>query len=109
MATRVISIPFYRDPDYFYTIALQNVAYTIRFYYNERVERWAMDFSYADGTPIIMGQSLVRNYPMYFDYHIPSLTGYFYVEEIGKSINETEKNTYEIWKYFKMYYIYEEE
>ena len=107
MAQNYEILPLYSDPDYYYVVSLQGIAYKIRFYYNERVARWCMDLSYADGTPIVLGESLVRNFPMFLDYHIEGLTGYFFLEEVGKNINETNNNPYEVWKYFRLYYIYE--
>lgn len=108
MAQIINILPLYADPDYRYTVTLEGIAYMIRLYFNERVQRWAIDLSYADGTPIILGESLVRNYPLFLDYHIDGLSGYFYIEEIGKDMNETNNHFYEIWKYFRFYYIYDD-
>lgn len=108
MAVVTKNLPLYDDPDYFYVVSLEDIAYQIRLYYNERIKRWAIDLSYADGTPIIVGQSLVRNYPMFEDYDIQGLNGFFYLEEIGKDLNETNENPFEIRKYFRFYYIYDD-
>ncbi len=108
MARVVNILPLYQDADYSYTVSLEGIAYKIRLYFNERVQRWAIDLFYADGTPIVLGESLVRNYPIFLDYQIEGLSGYFYIEEIGKDINETNKHFFEIWKYFRFYYIYDD-
>lgn len=106
MAIRAEILPLYPDADYFYITVLEGIAYKIRFYYNERVQRWAIDLRYADNTPIVLGETLVRNYPIFLDYQIEGLNGYFYLEEIGKDINETNNHNFEIWKYYRLYYIY---
>lgn len=108
MAKVVEQLPLYEEPDYFYVVALEDIAYQLRFYYNERVQRWAIDLSYADNTPIILGEHLAREYPLFLDYEIIGLSGYFYLEPIGKPINETNEHPYEIWKYFNFYYIYDD-
>jgi hypothetical protein len=108
MAKVVNVLPLYDDSDYFYVVSLEDIAYKIRLYYNERVEAWAIDLAYADGVPIITGESLVRAYPIFLDYKISGLSGYFYLEEIGKPINETNAHPFEIWKYFTFYYIYDD-
>ncbi len=101
-------LPLYTDGDYYYTISLQGNAYKIRFYYNERIESWSFDLRLSDDTPLVLGASLVKHYPIFIDYYLPNLTGYFWLEEIGKDINNTVTHNLEIWKYYKLYYIWEE-
>lgn len=108
MVLKYKELPLYPDPDYYYPISLQGSVYRIRFYFNERVRKWAFDVSYSGGEPIVLGTSLVRGFPMFLDYNISGLDGYFLLREIGKDINNTISNDYEIWKYYKLYYIWEE-
>lgn len=108
MAEVISLLPLYQDADYSYNVSLEDISYEIRLYFNERMQHWAMDLRYSDGTPVVLGEALVRNYPIYLDYRIEGLNGYFYIEEIGKNINETNEHPFELWKYFRFYYIYDD-
>lgn len=106
MENYYIELPLYPDPDYVYFISLERVAYKLRFYYNERMEQWIVDLRYADNTPIVLGESVVEQYPMFADYAIEP-TGYLWLEPIGKSQNHTVSHPYEISKYYKLFYYYQ--
>lgn len=99
------TIPLYQTPDYRYYVSLEKVSYQIRFYYNERAERWIVDLSYSSGEPIVLGAALVSQYPMFYDYDL-DMNGFFWLEPIGKSKNETISNPYEIDKYYRLYYVF---
>lgn len=103
---KYLSLPLYPDSDYFYTVALEKVAYRIRLYYNLRKKAWAMDVRFANGEPIALGVSLIPNYPVLIDHEMP-FSGFFYLESRGKEVNETIDNPFEIWKYYKFYYGFE--
>ena len=108
MTIKTVSLPLFQDADYHYVIPLENVAYQLRFYYNERMSQWMVDLSLADGTPLVMGEALTRAYPLFFDYEIPGLTGVFLLDLIGPDMNETRGNPFEIWNYFNLVYIYDD-
>ena len=100
-------LPLYEDPDYYYTVPLENVAYKIRFYYNTRAERWVMDVRYADNEPIILNSAVLPNYPMLADYPLP-FSGFFLLNPKTEEINQVTSNPYEIWKYYELLYCYKE-
>lgn len=100
-------LPLYADPDYSYVVSLDRIAYRIRFYYNERMQQWVIDLRYANGDPVILGEAVVEQYPMFLDY-ATELTGYFWLEPIGKNQNETVSNPFHLSKYYKLFYYYEE-
>jgi len=109
MTINYVNIPLYSDPDYEYIISLERVAYKIRFYYNERMQQWIIDLRYADNTPIVLGEALVPSYPLFYDYNLEDLSGLFWLEPIGKNMNETIQNPFELNQYYKLYYYYETE
>lgn len=108
MALHYVNLPLYQEPDYQYTISLERVSYKVRFYFVERVEKWAIDLRYANNDPIILGAFLAPEYPLFFDYHIEGMSGSFWLEPIGKDKNETIINPYELNEYYRLFYIYED-
>lgn len=100
-------LPLYTDPDYSYVISLDRVAYKVRLYYNERMEQWILDLSYANGDPVVLGEAIVEQYPMFIDY-ATELTGFFWLEPIGMDQNETTSNPFHLSKYYRFFYYYEE-
>ena len=106
MAQVYLKLPIYQSPNYFYSVSLEGVSYRISFQYNERCERWCMNLMLSDGTPLIMGEAVSVDYPMFIDYRIPDLTGYFFFAPIGKKQNQTISHPYEIWEYYELYYTY---
>lgn len=105
---RKVIISLYDDADYKFIIPLEGVSYQIRLYYNERLETWIIDLSYSDGTPIVLGQALVPEFPLFFDYTIERMSGYFYLAPIGKFKNETLINPFELRKYYTLSYYYDD-
>jgi len=101
-----VPIPLYPDPDYNYFISLERVAYKLRFYYNERMQQWIMDIRYANGDPIILGEAVVPEYPIFFDY-ATELEGFFWLHPIGKKQNHTVANPYQLSEYYQLFYFYE--
>lgn len=102
-----VKLPLYRDADYEYTVSLERVSYKLRFYYNERMEQWIADLRYANNDPIVLGEAVSPEYPLFVDYRL-ELTGFFWLEPIGKSKNETISNPLEIDKYYNLFYFYED-
>lgn len=100
-----VNLPLYPDSDYEYTISLERTAYKIRIYFNRRIEQWIIDLSYANNDPIVLGEALVPLYPIFYDYDI-ELSGFFWLEPIGKNQNETVINPFELSQYYKLYYVY---
>lgn len=102
-----IELPLYSDPSYFYNITLEGVSYKVEFYFIERSRSWVFDLSYADNTPIVLGEKLVQNYPMLYSHTTP-LSGAFFLLPIGEERNYTVDEYFQIDKYFRLFYIYGE-
>lgn len=110
MAEKYVALPLFSDAEYEYTVALQGDSYTLRFTYNERMKLYTISLLSADLVPIVMGEALVPSYPMFFEYALYPLTGYFYMYEKGNIISEPYKVYPEnINEYYELVYVYESE
>lgn len=107
MAWHYVPLPLFKESNYLYTVPLERVSYQLKFYYNERMEQWIMDLLYADGVPIVLGQALIANYPLFSEYVIEP-TGFFFLEPIGENKNQTVINPFELEKYYRLFYLYED-
>ena len=109
MATKYISLPLYPDPYYTYAVALQDVSYNLEFIYNERTQLYSLSLYDQNNNPIVLGEALVPNYPIFKDYALFPLTGFFWMEEKADIISEPYKVYPEsIDQYYSLYYIYDE-
>ena len=107
--TRYIDIPLSGSAFYDLSISLEGNSYIIQFIYNERMALYTMSLFDADKNPIVQGVALVPNYPIFVDYRLPNLTGYFLL--INNSTTNTEQYKQypdQIHKYYQLVYIYEE-
>lgn len=104
MEYRWTKIPIYEEWDYEYSVALEGVNYVLRFYYKDRTQTWTMSISYEEGDPIVLGEMLSPKRVIMLD-RIKGLNGFFWMEPISNSINETVINPDKIYKYYNLYYI----
>lgn len=109
MAKKYVSLPLFSDAYYEYGIALQGESYVLRFIYNERMKLYTISLLSADLDPIIIGEALVPNYPMFFEYATYPLTGYFYMYEKANIPAEAYKVYPEsINEYYELVYVYDD-
>lgn len=109
MAKKYVSLPLFSDAYYEYGIALQGESYVLRFIYNERMKLYTISLLSADLVPIVMGEALVPSYPMFFEYALYPLTGYFYMYEKANIISEPYKVYPEnINEYYELVYVYDD-
>lgn len=108
MALQYVPMPLYADPFYTYRISLEGNSYTFNVYYNERAEGWFFDLYEEAGTPVVLGERLVANYPILLDYALENLTGYMYLEPIGNSVERYRTDPFLLSKYFRLFYLYED-
>lgn len=110
MVDKYVNLPLFADADYEYSIALQEDSYVLRFIYNERMKLYTINLYDADSNPIIVGEALVPNYPIFFEYALYPLTGYFWMEEKATIISEPYKVYPDnINEYYNFFYIWSEE
>lgn len=110
MTTNYVNIPLFADPFYSYSISLEGNSYILQFLYNERAELYYLSLFDVENNPLVQGEALVPNYPIFKDYAILALNGWFWLEEKADIITEPYK-TYpdKLNEYYNMYYIYNTE
>ena len=109
MTLKYVPMPLYEDAAYFYRVSLEGRSYIFSAYYNERAEGWFFGLKTEDGVDVVVGERLVANYPILIDYALPNLTGYLFLEPIGKSIERYRTDPALLAKYFKLFYIYNDD
>lgn len=109
MVDKYISLPLFADPYYSYPIALQGNSYILEFIYNERSQLYSLSLFDSESNPIVLGEALVPNYPIFKDYAIFPLTGFFWMEEKADIISEPYKiYSDSLDQYYNLYYLYSE-
>jgi hypothetical protein len=109
MVDKYISLPLFADPYYSYPIALQGNSYILEFIYNERTQLYSLSLYDSESNPIVLGEALVPNYPIFKDYAIFPLTGFFWMEEKADILSEPYKVYPDsLDQYYSMYYMYSE-
>ncbi len=89
----ILEIPVRSSPDaYSFTIELDGQNYLLRFRYNSRMARWAMDIAKTDGTDIVAGIPLLTNTDLIGRYALTDLPpGRFLAyDETGNAANAEE-------------------
>ena len=107
MATRYVSLPLYTDADYQYEVNLEGNYYTLRIYYNERVEGWFVEIRSGENDLLVAGEQLVvYHLIMGFYSQLPDLTGFFWLEPKGDYANNILGSTVNLSEYYRLYYVY---
>ena len=100
-----IKLPLFDSWDYDYTTVIQDVSYTLRFYYSDRTETWSMEIALEEGDNLLQGEALLP-YKITAADRVRDLTGFFWLEPISLDDNETFLHPSLLYKYFNLYYIY---
>jgi len=106
MAIKLVKIPLFDSPYYSYTTPLLDTTYEWTFSYNSRMEKWVLRLAYVGGNPIVSGLVLSPDYPHLLDYTI-DFPGALMLLPIGKKMNETISNPYDIHKYYELFVVYD--
>ena len=107
MALTSVILPLFPDPSYKYSVALEGFSYVLSFTYNERAQLYFWDLLDADNNPIVMGEALVPTYPMFEDYNLPNMTGFFWLEKKAALVTEPYKEfPTKISEYYTFQYVY---
>lgn len=99
-------LTLYPDPFYSYATVLEGVSYNLEFKYNTRIDRWVINLYDSDFNPLVLGKKLLPSIPILFRY-VKELTGYFLLVPIGEEQNFTNLKGREVWKYYKLVYVWE--
>lgn len=104
MAYTWTKLPLFDEWDYEYTVVLEETSYTLRLYYSDRVKKWSIDIVLEDGAVLLEGETLLSE-KITAEFIYPNLSGFFWLEPIGKDLNETISHPSLLPKYFNFYYI----
>ncbi|MNY40126.1 hypothetical protein D3C86_1748490 [compost metagenome] len=58
---------------------------------------------------MVVGEALVPMYPMLVDYPVSDLSGFFLLEPVGESVEKYRTDPENLQKYFRLFYIYDQE
>lgn len=104
--TQYVNIPLLPDTYYDLSISLEGNSYVIEMVYNERSQLYYMNLYNNNLDPIVLGQALIPEYPIFIDYALPNLSGYFYLINNSSLISEPYKTYPEnISKYYSFVYV----
>lgn len=109
METVYVELPLYNQRNYTYGVSLEGRSYVLSFYWSVKSRQWHMDLRLEDRTPILLGQALVPQYPMFVDYNLEELgmTGYFELMPVNVALSTKVSEAGDIVpEFFKLYYVY---
>lgn len=108
--TNYVSVPLDDSSYYGLSISLEGNSYNLDFIYNERSKLYHISLYDADNNPIVVGAGLVPSYPIFLDYALNNLTGYFWLGSTSElSVERYKEFPDKISEYYKLFYIYNTE
>jgi hypothetical protein len=69
----VITLPIPDNPNWTFDIQLGDGIYTLRGLWNDRIERWTISIFTNQGDPIVVGDPINLNFPLFFGNQDPRL------------------------------------
>lgn len=110
MTIKYVQIPLYDLPYYDMSITLEGVSYVLEFIYNTNMQLYTFSLLGEDREPIVLGEALVPSYPLFMDYAIQGMTGFFHMFPKETTVDTEPYKRYpdKISKYYEMVYVYEE-
>lgn len=107
MANLYVDVPLLNEPYYDLTISLEGNSYILEFIYNERLSLYTFSLFDSQKVPLVQGQALVPEYPLFLDYNLKDLSGYFYLTKKSDLVSEPYKDYPDQLKdYYYFMYIY---
>lgn len=109
MAITTITLPLYSEKKYRYSTNIEGQSWQLTFRWNDRATQWHLDLHKEDQTPVLLGQSLVAQYPMFVDYVLEDfgLSGYFLLLPTNSSVANKLSDGHTIMpQFFSLQYVY---
>ncbi|MNF79452.1 hypothetical protein D3C85_173400 [compost metagenome] len=107
MADNFVILPLSSDAFYEYAVSLEGNSYILQFVYNERASLYFFSLYTAERVPVVLGEALVPTYPLFTDYALPNLTGYFCLQEKATITGEPYKEFPDkINEYYDLFYLF---
>lgn len=106
---KYVDIPLHSYDSYRVNISLQGNSYVLEFIFNSRLNAYTLSLYDGDNQPIVLGEALLPNYPLFQDYALQNLTGAFRLIQKERILSEPYK-TYpkSLSEYYYFVYTYEE-
>ena len=105
--TTYVDIPIIDYPFYDMSVSLEGNSYILEFIYVDRMKLYTISMYDSDKNPIVLGEALVPNYPIFQDYALENLTGAFYLIEKSTLQREAYKEFPEnLSQYYYLVYAY---
>lgn len=109
MAIQQLKLPIFNDVYYSYSISLEGNRYVITFLYLERLEQWLVTLKTSDGIVLVKNQRLTPDAPLFFDYRLPNLTGFFYFKAVSQFVSDNgSANLTQPKGFYELFYIYDD-
>jgi len=111
MAITFVEIPLFPDPAYSMSINLEGNSYKVEIIYNTRMALYTISLYDVDDQPIVMGEALVPEYPIFADYALPNLSGAFALipKETVQSTEPYKQHPMKLSEYYNLVYLYDKE
>ena len=109
MALIQTKLPLFDDPFYSYSTSLEQNTFYLEFLYLQRIDDWVISVTDAERNKLVTGQRLTPNKPLFLDYRLPNLTGYFFLTPKSSedpSVYDDRKRRLK--DYFNFYYYYDD-
>lgn len=107
MTDNHVTLPLFEDAFYTYPISLEGNSYILQFTFNERVQMYFFDLFTSDNVPIVLGEALVPNYPMFKDYALNDLSGFFWLEQKSElNVEPYKEFPDKLNEFYSFFYIY---
>lgn len=107
MAIKQSKLPIFNGTYYSYSVSLEGNRYVLEFLFLDRLSQWMLTLKTSDGTTLVRNQRLTPETPLFIDYRLPDLTGFFYFKPVSKPVYQDELNNLPQPKgFYELYYIY---
>ena len=107
MAILETQLPLYSEPYYSYTVNLEDDTFYLEFLYVKRFDDWLITLKAADRTTLVRGERLTPNTPLFNDYQLPGLSGFFWLTpKSGEDPSKFDDRKRRLPEYFNFFYYY---
>ena len=102
------TLPLFNKSFYGYSTSLEGNTFYLTFEYKKRINHWLFSLSDAEQNVLVSGQKLTPDTPLFYDYRLPNLTGYFLFTPIKDQDPETLRDRIRNpSQFFRLYYFYD--
>lgn len=109
MALIETKLPLFTDSYYSYSVSLEENTFYLEFLYIERIQDWLFSITDAERTSLVSGQRLTPETPLFGDYQLPNLSGFFWLTpKSGEDPSNFVDRRRRLSEYFDFYYYFDD-